>query len=81
MGFWDSETCEHCGGSIEEQLVTIHRQVADRYVIVEDVPAGVCTQCGARFFSANVLKSVEVAIGGRVAPLREVAVPIYSLAQ
>jgi YgiT-type zinc finger domain-containing protein len=81
MGFWDGETCEHCGGSIEEQSVTVHRKRSGHYIIVEDVPAGVCRQCGSRFFSANVLKTVEETIRGRVPPQREIAVPVYSLSQ
>ena len=80
MGFWDNETCQHCGGPIEERLVTMHRKQGESYVIVEDVPAGVCRQCGGRYFSANVLKTVEETIRGRVSPRREIAVAVYSLA-
>jgi YgiT-type zinc finger domain-containing protein len=58
MGFWEDESCEHCGGKIVEKNVTLHRKVKGKYVIVEDVPAGVCTECGVRYFAANVLKTV-----------------------
>jgi YgiT-type zinc finger domain-containing protein len=81
MGFWDGEACEHCGGTIEERLVTLDRKRNGHYFIIEDVPAGVCGQCGCRFFSANVLKTVEETIRGRVPPQREVAVPVFSLSK
>ena len=79
MSFWEGETCEHCGGKIVEKCVTLHRKVKRKYVIVEDVPAGVCTECGMRHYAANVLKMVETAIHGQQPAKREVLVPVYSI--
>jgi YgiT-type zinc finger domain-containing protein len=79
MGFWEGETCEYCGGKIVEKRVTLHRRVKAKYVIIEDVPAGVCVECGTRYYAANVLKTVEASIRGRRKAQREVLVPIYSV--
>ena len=79
MDFWDGETCEYCGGNIVEKRVTLYRKVKANYVLIEDVPAGVCTQCGTRYYAANVLKTVEESVRGRRKAEREVLVPIYSL--
>ena len=79
MDFWEGETCEYCGGSIVEKRVTLHRKVKGRYALVENVPAGVCTQCGTRYYAANVLKTVEESLRGRRQPEREVLVSVYSL--
>jgi len=79
MNFWESETCEYCGGSIVEKRVTLHRKVKGKYVIVENVPAGVCTECGTRYFAGNVLKAVEESIRGRRQATGEVLVPVYTL--
>jgi YgiT-type zinc finger domain-containing protein len=79
MGFWEGETCEYCGGPIIERRVTLHRKVKKKYVLVENVPAGVCTQCGMRYFAANVLKTVEESVRGRKPAEREVVVPVYAL--
>jgi len=79
MGFWDNETCEYCGGSIVEKRVTLHRKVKGRYLIIENVPAGVCTQCGTRYYAANVLKMIEETTRGHRNIKREARVPIYSL--
>lgn len=79
MSFWEGETCEYCDGTIVEKRVTLHRKVGEKYVLLENVPAGVCTQCAMRYYSANVLKTIkENVYGHRTAP-REVLVPVYSL--
>lgn len=65
MSFWQGETCEHCGGAMAEQRVTLHRMLRGRHVLFENVPAGVCSECGMRCYSANVLKTVEDSLHGR----------------
>ena len=63
MGFWDGETCEYCGGKIVEKRVTLHRRVKTRYVIIEDVPAGVCVECGTRYYLGLRARQVRQACG------------------
>lgn len=79
MEFWEGERCEYCDGLIVEKKVDLPRKVAGKYVLVENVPAGVCTECGTRYYAANVLKTVEETIRGRRKAAREVLVPVYSL--
>lgn len=79
MDFWNDETCEYCGGSIVEKRVTLHRNVKGKYILIENVPAGVCNRCGMRYFAANVLKTVEESIRGRKQAEREVVVPVYAM--
>jgi YgiT-type zinc finger domain-containing protein len=79
MGFWEGETCEYCGGEIVEKKVTLHRKVKGEYILIENVPAGVCTQCGTRYFAANTLKIIEESVHGRRKAEREIVVPVYSL--
>jgi hypothetical protein len=43
---------------------------------LEDVPVGVCDQCGARYFHASVLRRVAEIGRGTVSPLRTIAVPV-----
>jgi YgiT-type zinc finger domain-containing protein len=78
MSFWENEKCEYCGGPIVERRVTLHRKVRDGYVLIENVPAGVCKECGARYFAANVLKTIQENIRGRRKAEREVCIPVYS---
>ncbi len=78
-GFWAGETCEHCGGPIVERRVTLHRKTKTGHVLIENVPAGVCRECGMRFYAGNVLKAIEERIRGRRKADREVCMPVYSL--
>ncbi len=77
MNFWENETCERCGGNIVEKRVTMHRKVKDGYVLLEDIPAGVCAECGEKYYSANVLKTIEESLKGRQKASREIVVPVY----
>jgi len=53
--------------------------VKGNYVLIEDVPAGVCKKYGTRHYSANVLKTIEESIRGHRKAERKVRVPVYSL--
>ena len=77
--FWDGEQCEYCDGPIRDRNTDMARKFKGRYVFIENVPAGVCTKCGTRYYTANVLKSVEETVRGRRKAEREVQVPVYSL--
>lgn len=77
--FWEGERCEYCGGSMVEKRVDLSRKVEGKYVLVENVPAGVCTECGTRYYAANVLKMIEETIRRRNKAEREIRVPVYSL--
>lgn len=77
--FWDGERCEYCQGLIRERKTDLSRRVKGKYVVIENVPTGVCTECGTRYYSANVLKTIEETLAGRRKAKREVRVPVYSL--
>ena len=79
MNFWDDETCEYCNGLIVEKRVTLHRDIKGDYALVENVPAGVCTECGTRYYAANILKMIEENIRNKRQIQREVTVPVYAL--
>ena len=61
-----------------EKRVTLHRKVKEGYVLIEQVPAGVCIECGTRYFTANVLKIIEENIHGRREADRKIVVPVYA---
>ncbi|MGH2352834.1 MAG: YgiT-type zinc finger protein [Chloroflexota bacterium] len=69
--------CEYCDGIVREQLVDREAfRHARSFVILEQVPVGVCDKCGHRYYHASLLRRVEeVATGGR-APERTEQVPV-----
>lgn len=77
-GFWTDEECEYCGGPIDEKVVTVVRQMDNHYFLFEGVPAGVCKECGTRYYAANVLKRMEESIRGEQIAIREVLVPVFA---
>jgi len=79
MEFWKDERCEYCGGRIVEKRVDLPRKVAKKYVLIENVPAGGGTECGTRYYAANVLKTIEATVRKRRKAEREVVMPVYSL--
>lgn len=79
LSFWDGEACEYCNGLIHDKQVTLHRIVKGHYLLFEDVPAGVCHECGTRYYAANVLKRIEESIRGQYKAKREIVVPVYSV--
>jgi len=46
------------------------------FVILEDVPIGVCDKCGARYFDASVLRRVANVGRGSAATQRTIEVPV-----
>ena len=69
--------CEHCSGTVQERR--LEREAIRHkggFVILEDVPVGVCDHCGARYFHASVLRRVAEIGRNIVAPVRTVEVPV-----
>ena len=80
MESWQGERCKYCGGRIEERRVDLHRRFKGAYhIVIENVPAGVCRACGARFYAANVLDSIEETIRSPRTSQRNIRVPVYSI--
>jgi len=77
--FWEGERCEYCNGIIREKKTEVSRKVKGKHILIENVPTGVCTECGTRYYSASVLKTIEDATAGRRKAMRELRVPVYSL--
>lgn len=46
--------CDICGAAMEERKIQQDFWVNSKLVVVENVPAGVCPQCGAKVVKADV---------------------------
>ena len=70
-------TCEHCDGAVRERRVASEAlRHKGGFVILEDVPIGVCEKCGARYFDATVLRRVAEIGRGAVGTQRTIEVPV-----
>lgn len=74
--------CVFCGGEIQEKVVTVVKEYRGEIFIVENVPAGVCRQCGEREYTAKVASKLEEIFKEHKAIQRERLVPVanFSLA-
>jgi YgiT-type zinc finger domain-containing protein len=70
-------SCEHCAGTVRERRSDREAiRHKGNFVILENVPIGVCDNCGARYFDASVLRRVAEIGRGATAPLRTIEVPV-----
>jgi YgiT-type zinc finger domain-containing protein len=70
-------SCEHCGGMVRRRQVDREAlRHKGNFVILEDVPVGVCDKCGARYFDASVMRRVAEIGRGIISSQRTVAVPV-----
>jgi len=73
--------CETCDGMVQEQAVAVeafkHRH---GFVILENVPVGVCDKCGYRYYHSDLLHRVEEIAAKKKAPERMEMVPVAAFA-
>jgi YgiT-type zinc finger domain-containing protein len=75
--------CEYCDTDLPQQkkLVTVARQRQGQWFIFEDVPAWVCSNCGHRYFDADVLEAMEARMKTTPEDARQVTAWAMSLPQ
>jgi len=71
-------TCFHCKGDTEHKLKT-HAATLDRCVIIiKNVPALVCRQCGEVYFTDDVMQKLETITDRLENIIKEVAIVDYA---
>ena len=72
-----SSICELCNGEvISRQVKREMFRVKDQFVILEDIPVGVCNQCGTRYYKAHIVhRAHEIASDESTADFKEI-VPV-----
>ena len=73
-GYRKMKTCYFCSkGILEDKKVTVDFRWGNKLVVIEDVPAKVCNECGEKYYSAEVSKEMEkIAIEGKKEKIIEV---------
>lgn len=51
--------CQFCGGQVVQRRVRVDFPWGATLKVIEGVPAGVCQQCGERYFAAADDKTME----------------------
>ncbi|MGH8065311.1 MAG: type II toxin-antitoxin system MqsA family antitoxin [Candidatus Entotheonellia bacterium] len=79
----DFGDCTFCGGEVEETRIEYDYRRRGQLLVISNVSAGVCRQCGETYFKPDVLKKMDEAYHNifdcHQEPERVVAVPAVSL--
>ena len=66
---------EACQALVDEVLV-----IDGRHVLVEGIPANVCTRCGEATFSRATTERIRRMVHGEAKPVRAVAMEVFAYA-
>ena len=73
--------CHVCGGeAATEEFVSEVLEVGSRRVLVEHIPARVCTRCGEAAISRETTERVRVLVHGAIRPDKIVPLEVFELA-
>ena len=73
--------CDICGGPLIEQDVTYRIELESKLIVVENVPAKVCLQCGERLYSADVVERLQRTVWENRPPSRVLETPVFDFAE
>jgi len=77
-----TENCDRCRGKLLPGKTSLEIRRGENLIILRDVPADVCQQCGEAYLSARVSEKLDAFLDEPPRqPLRYVTVPEFSLAQ
>ena len=68
--------CSFCGGEVKEGRVEMDYRYKGKLYIFQNVPAGVCQQCGEKYLTAEVAKKIEHSIKTKEKWDKTIAVPV-----
>lgn len=73
--------CPLCGGTTKIELVDITESMSGKIVLIKDIKAEVCTQCGERLYSSSEIKKIEELLDkvkqGTIKPKETKQVEVY----
>ena len=69
--------CYYCGGVVEEKVVPRELRWQGHLFVIEDVPMGVCNQCGEKFLKPDVAKDIDRILEEKERPQKTIQVPVY----
>ena len=70
--------CFRCKGDTEQKLKTHVATLDECVIIIRNVPALVCEQCGEVYFTDHVMRSLEATIDKLEDIIKEVAIVDYA---
>ena len=53
------EKCYFCKGKVVKKRITVDYRWGEDLIVIKDVPAGVCQQCGEKYLESGVYRELE----------------------
>ncbi len=73
--------CAFCGNNMKKEDVTFVYDECDDYLVVEHVPAEVCTKCGERTYSPEVTDELLKFARKEFKPIKTINVPVFDFSE
>lgn len=70
--------CYFCKGKTEIKNIDVDFRWGDRLYVVKNVPVEVCSQCGERYYSAEISKKLDELVKKDIKPQKTIVVPVYN---
>ncbi len=77
------DLCDLCGGELSEGVTSLEIWREENLVVLKDIPADVCQQCGEAYLSSDASEKIDCFFEkySQCQPRRYITVPEFSLAQ
>ena len=75
------DDCSFCGGEVKEASVELDYRYKGKLFIFQDVPVGVCRQCGEKFLPAETAKRIEHRIKSNQTWHKTINVPVANFSE
>jgi len=73
--------CEVCGSEqFETRLVNEIFLIEGEFVLVENIPAIICAQCGETIFSRETTEKIRRMVHGEARPVKSIRVDVFAFA-
>lgn len=74
-------TCHICGShDLRDPLVNEVLDAGEKTVLVENIPARICSQCGEVIFSAETAEHIREMLASGFHPTRSITLPVFEYA-
>lgn len=74
--------CYFCKGKTEIRNVNVDFRWKDKLFVVKNVPVEVCTQCGEKYYSAQISKKLDDFVKkqqeAKINPQNTIQVPVFN---
>ena len=68
--------CYFCKGKVIQTKTEVDFRWGQKLKVIEKVPAGVCQQCGEKYFESTIYKAMEKLAASRAKPAARLTVDV-----